>query len=217
VVFSVLVIVGLVLVRLAVPADPTEPGSWVTDPPRRNAVSLALNLVPFAGIAFLWFMGMLRNRVGAMEDQLFATVFLGSGLLFVAMLFATAATAGGLLQTITVNSGRLPDQSTFAASRAMSYVLLNVFGIKMAGVFLFSTCTIGLRTTVLPRWVALLGYVCAVVLLLIITDWEWIALLFPLWILLVSTYILVEEFRQGHGGAVGDPAGTPSQREAPTL
>src|SRR5262249_13050215 len=206
VVFSVLTIAGLVLVRLAVPADPNEPGSWVTDPTRRNAVSLALNLVPFAGIAFLWFMGVLRNRVGAMEDQFFATIFLGSGLLFVAMLFATAATAGGLLQTIAANSGRLPDQNTFAASRAMSYVLLNVFGIKMAGVFLFSTCTIGLRTTVIPRWVALVGYVCAVVLLLIITDWEWIALLFPLWILLVSACILAAEFRPRRGEALGDAA-----------
>src|SRR5262249_10961404 len=155
------------------------------------------------------------TRVGAMEDQFFATIFLGSGLLFVAMLFATGAIAGGFLQTIAANSGRLPDQATFAASRATSYVLLNVFGIKMAGVFLFSTCTISLRTTVIPRWVALLGYACAVVLLLIITDWEWIALIFPLWILLVSACILVTEFRQGRGEALGDPAGTPSQREAP--
>src|SRR5262249_7914650 len=99
--------------------------------------------------------------------------------------------------------------------RAMSYVLLNVFGIKMAGVFLFSTCTIGLRTTVIPRWVALVGYACAVVLLLIITDWEWIALLFPMWILLVSACILVAEFRRGGGGPRGDGGGTPWQREAP--
>ena len=55
---------------------------WLTDSSGRNAVRLALNLVLFAGIAFLWFMGLLRNRVGTLEDQFFATVFLGSGLLF---------------------------------------------------------------------------------------------------------------------------------------
>ena len=55
---------------------------WLTDSTGRNAVRLALNLVPFAGIACLWFMGLLRNRVGTLEDQFFATVFLGSGLLF---------------------------------------------------------------------------------------------------------------------------------------
>ena len=213
VIFSVLLMISIALIRLALP---TEPDSWVTDPTRRNAVSLALNLVPFAGIAFLWFMGVLRNRVGALEDQFFATVFFGSGLLFIAMLFAGAATAGGLLQAITANSGRLPDTEAFATGRATSYMLLNAFGVKMAGVFIISTCTIGLRTTVIPRWLALVGYACALALLLIITDWPWIALVFPLWILVVSAYILVEEFRQGHGEAVGDPIGPPSQREAPT-
>jgi len=216
--FSALFVAAVLLLRTrpASGASAAEIADFYLEHEQGKVALVGLYVIPFAGIAFLWFMGVLRNRVGAMEDQFFATIFLGSGLLFVAMLFSTAATAGGLLQTIAANSGRLPDQNTFAASRATSYVLLNVFGIKMAGVFLFSTCTIGLRTTVIPRWVALLGYVCAVVLLLIITDWEWIALLFPLWILLVSAYILVAEFRQGRGEAADDPAGKPSQREAPT-
>ena len=62
-----------------------------------NTVALALNLVPFAGIAFLWFIGVLRDRLGELEDRFFATVFLGSGLLFLAMLFASAAVAGGII------------------------------------------------------------------------------------------------------------------------
>ena len=86
---------SLVLIRLAVPADPTEPGFWLADPAFRNWVRIALNLVPFTGIAFLWFMAVLRNRIGLLEDRFFATVFLGSGLLFVAMLFAAVAVARG--------------------------------------------------------------------------------------------------------------------------
>ena len=82
--FSVLFTVALVLVRAAVPADPSDAGRWLTDGSRREAVLLALGLVPFAGIAFLWFVGVLRDRVGEAEDRFFATVFLGSGLLFVA-------------------------------------------------------------------------------------------------------------------------------------
>ena len=54
-------------------------------------------MVPFAGIAFLWFIGVVRDRIGEREDKFFATVFLGSGLLFVAMLFAAAAVLGGLI------------------------------------------------------------------------------------------------------------------------
>jgi len=49
--------------------------------------------LPFAGIAFLWFIGVLRDRLGELEDRFFATVFLGSGLLFLAMLFASCSSA----------------------------------------------------------------------------------------------------------------------------
>jgi hypothetical protein len=67
--------------------------------------------------------------------------------------------------------------------------------MKMAGVFMFSTCTIGLRTAILPRWVAYVGYACALLLLLVIANWRWITLIFPIWMLLVSSQILLMEFR----------------------
>src|SRR5208283_2783926 len=106
--FSVLLITGLVLLRLSVRADPLETGAWLKT--SSNTVALALNLVPFAGIAFLWFIGVLRDRLGELEDRFFATVFLGSGLLFVAMLFVAAALSQGLLDTFAA-AGRLPAQS----------------------------------------------------------------------------------------------------------
>jgi hypothetical protein len=83
----VLLIAALVLLRLSVPADPRVAGTWLTDPGRRVAVKIALDLIPFAGIAFLRFIGVIRDRAGEREDRFFAIVFLGSGLLFVAMLF----------------------------------------------------------------------------------------------------------------------------------
>src|SRR5713226_2255413 len=105
IIFSVLLISAFVLLRVSVPADPTVPGTWLTDPRRRTAVAIALNLVPFAGIAFLWFIGVLRDRIGEREDRFFATVFLGSGLLFVAMLFVGMAVAGGLFAAASRSSG----------------------------------------------------------------------------------------------------------------
>jgi hypothetical protein len=106
IVFSVLLIFALVLLRLSVPTDPRTAGTWLTDSGRRAAVRIALNLIPFAGIAFLWFIGVLRDRIGQREDRFFATVFLGSGLLFVAMLFVAAAVAGGLFAAASRSSGR---------------------------------------------------------------------------------------------------------------
>jgi hypothetical protein len=81
------------VVRLSVRADPLEAGAWLKT--SANTIALGLNLVPFAGIAFSWFIGVLRDRLGELEDRFFATVFLGSGLLFLAMLFASAAHARG--------------------------------------------------------------------------------------------------------------------------
>lgn len=197
IVFSTLFIVSLVLLRLAVPADPGDPGNWLGDALFRNRVRLALNLVPFTGIAFLWFMGVLRNRIGLLEDRFFATVFLGSGLLFVAILFTVAAIAQGLLDTFGVDA-TLPSQNeSYAVGRRMAYALMNTFGVKMAAVFMFVTSSIGLRTGFLARWVSFVGFAFGLVLLLVITDFAWIVLLFPLWVLLVSIWVLVADFRQG--------------------
>ena len=195
VIFSVLMGTTLTIARLAAPADQTDPVAWLNDPTRRNALRFAIHLVPFAGIAFLWFIGVLRNRVGVLEDQFFATVFFGSGMLFVASLFASAAFSGVLVEAMA--SGRLQtvNSDMYYLVRQLGGAFLNVFGIKMAGVFIISTSTIVLRTSILPRWVAYSGYACALVLLLAITNWPWIALLFPLWMLVLSACILVSEFR----------------------
>jgi hypothetical protein len=85
IVFSLLLILVFWLLRISVPDDPQEPGSWLNS--QSSTVALAVNLVPFAGIAFLWFIGVLRDRLGGREDKFFATVFFGGGLLFLAMLF----------------------------------------------------------------------------------------------------------------------------------
>ena len=195
VIFSVMMGVSLIIIRLTVPDYRTDPGEWLTNPFRRNAVRFALQLAPFAGIAFLWFIGVLRNRLGELEDQFFATVFLGSGLLFVASLFASAGLSGALLETITHGGIGLLNSDSFYLVRQVAGSFLNVFAIKMAGVFIFSVSTIVLRTGILARWVAFLGFACAIVLLLVITNWPWIALLFPLWILVVSICILVADVR----------------------
>ncbi len=194
IVFAALFIATLVLVRLAVPADPTDPGVWLTDPVLRRWVAISLNLVPFAGLAFLWFMAVLRNHIGQLEDRFFATVFLGSGLLFVAMLFATVAVAQGLLGTFSGGDSPIEQSESYQIGRGVAYALMNTFGMRMAAVFMFVTSMIGLRTGVLPRPISLVGFAFGLVLLLVITDFAWIALLLPLWVMVVSTYVLVVNF-----------------------
>ena len=88
-------------------------------------------------------------------------------------------------------------------SRAVAtYVILNTYAIKMAGLFMISTGTLFLRTRVTPRWMAVLGYALALVLLASISRVSWIIVVFPLWILLISIYILIENYRTGPDTAV---------------
>jgi hypothetical protein len=205
VVFSLLLIRGLALIRLAVSDDPSLPGTRVTDPDRSNAVRLALNPFALAGIAFLWFMGVLRNRLGAREEQFLATAFLGSGPLFVVSLFSAAAIAAGLLEALAEGHIVLPDSEVYHFGRRTVYLLLNGFAFKMGGVFMFSTGTIGLRTAFLPRWLALVGYACGLVLVLVITSWARRGLLLPLSVLLVSTVVLTAELHRRREEPAGEP------------
>jgi len=189
IVFSLLLGVALTLITVSSPASNASAGAWLTDSPRRDSVSAALNLVPFAGIAFLWFIGVVRDRIGQHEDRFFGSVFLGSGLLFVAMLFAAAALEGGVLADRDAGSGAAAGAAILVGRRAAEQ-LLRVYAMRMAGVFTMSTATIILRTRVGPRWIALLGIASAVVLLVSVGLTPWIELLFPAWVLLLSVDIL---------------------------
>jgi len=189
--FSVLFTVALVMVRTAVPADPNDAGRWLSDGSRRDAVLFALGLVPFAGIAFLWFVGVLRDRVGALEDRFFATVLLGSGLLFVGMLFVAAALAAGLVASAGASGDSLLTSGAWAVGRHATYELMSVYAMRMAAVFTLATSTILLRTGLAPRWLVTSGYVIAVVLLVTVGLFAWVELLFPAWVLALSAYILV--------------------------
>jgi hypothetical protein len=201
IIFALLLATAIVMVRVAIPDEPDYVGnSWITDSSRRRTVHTALNLIPFAGIFFLWFMGAVRARIGAAEDQFFAMVFLGSGLLFVATLFGAAAAAGGLLVTADA-SGAGSKLQGWSFGRHVTYSLLTTYAMRMAAVFTFTTSTIGHRVGVLPRWLVLLGCLVALTLLLVSRSIAWSELVFPAWALVVSLHILVASFRPGPASA----------------
>ena len=189
--FSVLLLGVLWLLRISVPDDPREPGAWLKS--ASHTVALAINLVPFAGIAFLWFIGVLRDRLGASEGKFFATVFFGSGLLFLGMLFAAAAVAGALIISFETAPAQVIESPTFHFARAAAYSMMNVYTIKMAGVFMVTTSTIAIYTGFAPRWIAILGYFLALLLLCGSYYLSWSFVVFPFWVLVMSIYIFFND------------------------
>ena len=151
--FSVLLICSLWLLLLSIPADPHEAGTWLKTSSER--VTLALNLVPFAGVAFMWFLGVLRDRLGRKEDQFFATVFLGSGLMFLGMLFVAASAMGALVLAYSAFPDALLNSATFAFARAFTFDIMHVYAFKMAAVFMVITSTLAIKTQLTARWIAI--------------------------------------------------------------
>lgn len=179
----------IVLLHSAAPIMIENAPDWVNDQSQRNAVNTALNLIPFAGIAFLWFIAVIRAQLGSREDRFFETVFLGSGLLFIALLFVTAAILKAVLISTEGSAALTAGELTLAWSFAAS--LLRLFGARMAAVFVFSVATTGVRLGTIPRWLAIPGYLIGVLLLATPPVPSLAQLLFPVWIIALSLYILI--------------------------
>ncbi|MFN8485588.1 MAG: hypothetical protein U0768_21305 [Anaerolineae bacterium] len=205
IVFALIYGTGLVLIRLSIPADKVFDTTWLDD--NAHTVALGLNLVPYSGIAFLWFIGVIRDRLGELEDRFLATVFLGSGLLFLAMTFAGAALTGGLLTGYELEKRTIVESGVFTYGRASTYNVLNVYAIRMAGVFMMSLGTIWMRTRSTHRFWPLLTYALAILLLVTINFSVWVTLIFPAWVFAVSIYLLVR-------GSVDQPQTAPTTSDA---
>jgi hypothetical protein len=204
-----LLFVAAVLIAGVRPPDGLTPAQLVTwfDQEARAPVTLAaLYLLPFAGIAFLWFIGVIRDRIGVQEDRFLSTVFLGSGLLFVAMMWASAAAMGSPVADNRYDAAPPLEATTLETFRSATFSFLYVLASRAAGVFMIVTSTIALRTSTLPTWLVAAGYVVALVMLLSLSLLQWILLLFPAWVFVVSLYVLSSEIRTYRAQTPGPPA-----------
>ncbi len=191
--FALLMGTSYVLLQISIPSGSLDASDWLAE--QAGTISLALTLLPFAGIAYLWFMGVMRDRLGHLEDQFFSTLFFGSGLLYLAMTFVAAAIAGGILAIYAFDPELLINSGIYVFSRAIIYKFNNVYAIRMAGMQMIVLGTIWVRTEIMPRWLALVTYGLALVLMISISFVSWITLVFPTWVFIISAYILYLNFR----------------------
>ncbi len=204
IVFAGLFVASIVLLRSAVGRSLSTQTVIGNAAGRNSTAAVAgLYLSFFAGVAFLWFMAVLRDRIGRREDKFFATVFLGSGLLFVAMFLAGAAALGGLAAGARFGTGTALDAAVVGYARSLGYTFLLVFATKAAGVFTIVTSTMLLRLARWPRWTGYSGYAAALVLILSVTFYEPVILLFPAWVTVMSAYVLLSGSPSGVSPAGG--------------
>lgn len=191
VLFAVLFATAIYLIRSSLP-EGAQPGSQWLDT-GSDKMRLASQLMPFAGICFLWFIGVVRANLGRYEDRFFATVTLGSGLLFLAMMFASVAVGAGLAESHHYLGGDMAGSGVGVFGQMLLLKLSKVYALKMAAVFMMSLATIWLRTGLMPRWLTILSYLSALTLMVGGEESMWLTMAFPLWVLIVSVLFLVRD------------------------
>ena len=192
IVYSILMFTGMILAYRVVNARPEDvTRDWLET--WSGTASLMLTLVPFAGIAFLWFTGVVRDRLGDHEDRFFATLFLSSGIISVVLLFIWAAIFGTLM-SITI----LADDDMYVFGFALMNQIIGNFSLRVAGVYMTAIGTLWTRTGSMPRWLAIVTYVLALGFLLAAPRIRELRFIFPAWVFVVSVYILVLNYRRTH-------------------
>jgi len=191
--FAVLFGVSVMIVARTMDKASIDTGAWLERDTR--LFTFALGLIPFAGLFFLWFIAVVRAHLGRLEDQFFSTVFVGSGILFVALLFSAAASVGAIIATAERGTSGFVAGDAYLYGRNVVAQIFGIYALRMAAVFQMSQATLWLRTGVMPRWMALITFPVALVLLFIVTTSNWVILIFPGWVLMVSVYILLTRTR----------------------
>lgn len=205
--FAILFGVCAALVRTGVGSASDTSGAWLAE--GRGQVEIALALLPFAGIFFLWFIAVSRQRLGRYEDRFISTLVLGSGLLFLGMVFVAAALGAAVLAAYS-RSAAFAGSETYVYVQLAFLQLFGVFALRMAALFLLCQATAWLRHGLMPKWLALPTYGVALVLLFVVGVEEWAILVFPVWVFLVSAYTLVVTARDRADEAGGEEAVVPN-------
>ena len=192
--YSVLLIASMLLIT-GVPKVPLDgiDLEWLED--RAGSVSVALSLIPFAGIAFFWFTGVIRDHIGEREDRFFATVFLGSGIAYVVLMFIFSATIGAIFATYTLADDLLVDGDIYIFGFMFMNEILGNYVLRIAGVYMLSIGTIWTRAEVMPRWLTFITYLVALVFLFFAVSIREARYVFPAWVFLTSVYILITNRR----------------------
>lgn len=198
VVYAVLAVASLAIVR-QVPAAASEEewSAWITDSGHRQMLLAGLVLASISAVAFLWFVAVVRRRVGSREDQFFATVFIGSALVQVALWLVAHAAVTALAVDVGPEGGAV-GADTARYGRGFSAALLLVAGPRIQAVFVASTSTIFMRTRIVPNWLGYVGYAFAAAMFLVPIISTSVGLGLPVFVLVSSIVIFfVADVRGG--------------------
>jgi len=193
--YAILIITGMLLLASIVQVrlediTPELLESW------SKKASLIILLVPFAGIAFLWFTGVIRDQLGESEDRFFATLFYGSGIIQVVLLFIWGAIFAAIMATKTMMATESIDARVYLFGFALMNEVLGNYALRMAGIYMTAINSLWSKTGLVPRWLTIVTYILAFGFLIAAERFREARFIFPVWVFVVSIYILILNFRR---------------------
>ncbi len=164
--------------------------SWYGDPVNRTLVRAGLDLGVVSMVGFLWFMAVIRRRLADREDKFYATVFLGSGIMFAILAMTAAVCAAAPTLVVHFGGEESLSDSTLALAQGLWFGIWGIGASRFAGVFMAATSTLGQRFGVLPTWLARGGSALGVLLAITGAFAGPLYFVFPAWLALVSITLL---------------------------
>jgi hypothetical protein len=138
---------------------------------------------------------VVRDRLGGHEDQLFATIFLSSGIITVVLFFVWAAIFAALMRTTSLAAVGLADDDVYLFGFALMNRILGDYALRMAGVYMMAIGTLWTRSGIMPCWLTIITYILALGYLLAAGWAKEVRFIFPVWVFVVSVYVLVLNYR----------------------
>ena len=162
-----------------------------------------LYLMPFAGIAFIWYIVALRAWAQGYvrrQNALLSNVQLVSGIIYTTLFFAGAAAISVTASTAQFEDQIDPDLARLFPQYGTNLVL--VFAMRMAAMFVLTTTNIMRASKVMPRWFAWLGYAVAIFLLLSASFSSLLIFVLPIWILAFCGIVFLRARRIPRDGSL---------------
>jgi hypothetical protein len=200
IVFATLFVIALVFVHRApgLSDSDTVYANFYASGHGSDLVTVGLYLVPFAGIAFLWFMAAVRTLLLGLPhtpSPVQQVLQQASGVLFVAMLYAGTALVGAIALLTVYSDNPVPSADVARTMTSAGFGMVFVFGVRAAGMFLLTTTALARSGGLMARPLAILSLIAGVFLLVSTTVHPAVLLVFPGWVTLVSVLALVRPGR----------------------
>ena len=203
IVYAVLAVVGIFLLiqESITEATDEEILSHYADSGNRTGEIVGFILVTVGVMFFLWFLSVLRSRLGSIEHEpgTLSTLAFGAGVTAAGLLVGTAALLVGTSFATELSSDFVVDPNLARFAVSTGFVLL--FGsVLVSFALVIATSVLALRTKVLPNWLGWVGF--AAVVLAIVESILLPVFVIPAWVVVVSIVLMK-----------GTPTSRPQARE----